>query len=384
MTAPSKSAQPALTVIEGGAGRRCTSWCDRLPGFGLRTYPSGRSSYIVQAHMNGRTRIVTVGRSSVMSERQARTLARLVLLQAYAGQSPAAERQRIRAAPSFADFVKEYWERIEPRWKASTADRNGYYRRCHLDGAFAGLFIDSIGTPEVQRWFVDVSDQSGPGAANRTLAILSAILARAETWGYRPEGSNPCRGIRRNRPRRFGRALEPAEISRLGVALAATAPQQPLAAAVVRLLLLTGCRVSEILSLEWSDVRGARLQIRDAKSGPRTVWLGEEARSILNSLPRTKEQQAVFFNCATGRPLTTPKRYWRKVQRMAELPPTRLHDLRHSFASHAARASETMPAIGRMLGHRRTASTARYTHLDDAGLIEAAELVGGCILEVMQ
>ena len=383
VTAGTNPSRPTLSVIEGGGGRRRTIWCDRLPGFGLRTYASGRSSYIAQAHMSGRTRVVTIGRVSVMSERQARSLARLVLLQAYAGQSPADERQRVRAAPAFPDFMKEYWQRIEPRWKPSTANRNQYYRRCHLDGAFAGQFIDAIGAPDVQRWFVGVSDNAGPGAANRTLAILSAMFARAEAWGYRPEGSNPCRGIRRNRPRRFGRALEPAEIARLGAVLDATASEQPLAAAAVRLLLVTGCRVSELLSLEWSDVRGARLQLRDAKAGPRTVWLGDEARSVLAGLPRAKEQQIVFLNAATGKATTIPKRYWSKLQRMATLPPTRLHDLRHSFASHAARGNETMPAIGRMLGHRRPASTARYTHMDDARLIEAAELVGGAILNFM-
>ena len=98
MTAPG-SAPPALTVIEGGAGRRRTIWCDRLPGFGCRTYQSGRSSYIVQANMSGKTRVVTIGRTTVLSEREARSVARLVLLQSYAGQNPAAERQRVRTGP---------------------------------------------------------------------------------------------------------------------------------------------------------------------------------------------------------------------------------------------------------------------------------------------
>ena len=149
VTAGTNPSRPTLSVIEGGGGRRRTIWCDRLPGFGLRTYASGRSSYIAQAHMSGRTRVVTIGRVSVMSGAQARSLARLVLLQAYAGQSPADERQRVRAAPAFPDFMKEYWQRIEPRWKPSTANRNQYYRRCHLDGAFAGQFIDAIGAPDV-------------------------------------------------------------------------------------------------------------------------------------------------------------------------------------------------------------------------------------------
>ncbi len=376
MSAPSAKAEPKLTLIEGGAGRRRTIWCERLPGFGRRFYPSGRSSYIVQAFMEGRTRIITIGRPVFMSERHARSLARLVLLQAYAGQAPVSHRKRIRAAPCFADFLKEYWQRIAPRWKASTANRNEYYRACHLERAFAGHFIDAIDTPEVQRWFVAVSDHAGPGAANRALAMLSAMFTRAEAWGYRAEGSNPCRGIRRHRPRSFGRALEPAELTRLGAALDATAEDQPLAAGVIRMLLLTGCRLSEVLSLRWSDVRGQRIELRDAKTGPRTVWLGEEARAVLDSLPRTKGQEIVFFNPETGQALTRPGRYWNKLKQLAALPPVRLHDLRHTFASHAARGSETMPALGSMLGHRRISSTARYTHLDDAHLLDAAQRVG--------
>lgn len=376
MSAPALAERPMLELIEGGGGRRRTLWCQSLPGFGLRLYASGRSSYIVQTRMGGRLRVVTIGRAALLSEHQARDLARHILLRAQTGENPADERKRCRAAPAFSAYLDEYWRRIAGRWKASTRVAHDIYRRNHLDRAFRGMTIDAIGHADVQRWFVDLSDSGGPGAANRTLEILSGMFGRAEAWGYRPEGSNPCRGLRKNRPRRFPRVLEPAELSRLGRALDRRAETRPLHAAAIRLLLLTGCRLSEILSLEWSDVRGAKVQLRDAKTGPRTVWLGDEAKATFAAIPRTNGQDAVFHDPMRRRPIRYLTYDWSEVLKDASVPPTRLHDLRHTFASYAARGSETMPMIGRLLGHRRMASTARYAKLDDLTLIDAAERIG--------
>lgn len=367
---------PLLTLIEGGAGRRRTIWCDRLPGFGIRRYASGRATYIVQSRMGGRLRVITIGSAALFSEHHARDLARHILLRAQAGENPAEVRERVRAAPAFRDYLDEYWRRIAGRWKTSTRIAHDKYRRNHLERAFPGMTIDAIGHADVQRWFTDLSDNGGPGAANRTLEILSGMFNRAEAWGYREEGSNPCRGVRRNRPRRFARALEPAELARLGAALDRSAKSHPLHVVAIRLLLLTGCRLSEILTLEWSDVRGSRVQLRDGKTGPRTVWLGDEAKATLAAVPRARGQAAVFYDPAREKPVGDISHVWREAIRDASIPPTRLHDLRHTFASHAARGSETIPMIGKLLGHSKTVSTARYAQLDDATLVAASEEVG--------
>ena len=131
-----------------------------------------------------------------------------------------------------------------------------------------------------------------------------------------------------------------------------------------------------ITSLKWSEVRGRRLLLTDSKTGPRTVWLAEAAATILPALPRREKQQYVFWNPATQRPITDIGNPWSKLRDEAGLPGVRIHDLRHSFASHAAAHSETLPMIGKLLGHADVRTTTRYAHLDDGHVIEAAQRIG--------
>jgi integrase len=268
------------------------------------------------------------------------------------------------------------------KWKPRTQETHEGYRRLHLDEAFAGKFIDEIETGDVARWFASVGERSGPGAANRALEILKALMRKAEDWGYRAEGSNPCSGIRTNRRRRCERFLSEQELARLGAALKRAEASQPVHAAAVALILLTGCRKSEIINLRWSDVRGQRLLLEDSKTGPRTVWLGKAARKLLDRTPRKPGGDVVFPLDPLGRRHALDH-FWRQLRAGAALPAVRLHDLRHSFASFAARQSETLPTIGKLLGHAKIASTARYAHLDDSSVSQAAERVGQLLRSAM-
>ena len=158
---------------------------------------------------------------------------------------------------------------------------------------------------------------------------------------------------------------------------------QPLQAIIIYLLLLTGCRRSEIVNLVWSEVRGSRLLLHDSKTGPRTVWLGDEARLLLSTLERRGSSEPVFWSKLTRRGVRDIDTFWRGVKQEAGLNGVRLHDQRHSFASHAAARSETLPMIGRLLGHAKLASTSRYAHLDDGHVLEAAERIGALIADAM-
>ena len=137
---------------------------------------------------------------------------------------------------------------------------------------------------------------------------------------------------------------------------------------------MTGCRRGEILNLTWGEVQGRKLKLTDSKTGPRIVWLGQEARAVLDGLPRGKKDELVFpFK---GQSVSAIDWFWRKLRRDAGLDDVRLHDLRHNYASLAARSSETLPMIGSLLGHRQVSTTARYAHLDDTSLLEAATEIG--------
>lgn len=365
---------------------RTTTWLGER-GLGLRRYASGRAVYIVQARMGGRTRTITIAPTSVVSEHQANMIARRVMAHAEVGLDPATERQRIRSVPRFNDFLDEYWQRWSPHWKVSTLATHGVYRRLYLDGAFPNVCIDELNELHVTKWFAVLNDETGPGAANRCLTILANMLNKAESWGYRLENTNPCQAVRPNRKRRCERFLSNVELARLGKVLAkeraGAATFKAVMASAVTLLLLTGCRHGEVANLQWADVKGNRLKLRDSKTGPRTVWLGDEARKVIDSLPRYRNVPWLFWNPSYRKPVLCLSRHWYAIRDQAGLTGVRLHDLRHTFASHAAMSKETLPMIGRLLGHRSTQSTSRYAHLDDEHVLSAVEQIGAAIARII-
>lgn len=374
-------AEIGLAGLAPERGRVCgTRWLPDAHGIGVRHYASGRSVYVVQSRMNGTARLVTIGPASVISEAQAIAVARRVLAHALVGNNPAETRKRVRAAPIWADYIEQYWHAASPRWKPSTRKAHNIYRRLYLDAAFAEMTIDSIGEPEVTRWFAKLTRQCGPDGANRCISILNAMMMKAEAWGHREAGSNPCRCIKRNRARKLERHLSAPELARLGAALAterdSADPMRRNAVAIITLLLLTGCRSSEIRNLRWSDVHGPRVKVADAKAGPRIVWLGEDARRIIDELPRLPRTRWLFPGKAGPISKSRVDTAWFEIRATADLKALRLHDLRHTFASHAAQNAETLPMISKLLGHANLNSTARYAHLDDADLINRNEQIG--------
>lgn len=374
-----------LLVPKGRA--RTTTWLGVEHGFGIRHYASGRNVYIVQTRMAGRLRTVTIGPASVLTRHQAQMVARRVIAYAQVGRDPAATRKRVRSALRFDDFLEEYWTRWSPHWKASTLETHDGYRRLYLDNVFKGVFIDEINEEHVTRWFADLNNRTSPGAANRTLEILKHLLNKAEVWGYRLDNTNPCRSVRANRRRQCERFLSVEELPRLGNALAEMrADDDPTirnAAAIIALLLLTGCRYREIASLQWQDVKGNRLHLRDSKTGPRTVWLGSAAREVIDGLPRHPKIAWLFWNYRYRRPMGSIHHIWVPLVERTGLGKLRIHDLRHTFASHAAMNKETLPMIGRLLGHANHQSTARYAHLDDEHLLDAAQQIGDAVERLM-
>jgi integrase len=376
-----------MTTPSAVRGRpRETLWLPHERGVGIRIYVSGRRVYVAQAVMGGRARTVTIGPSHTLSEAQAIAVARRVLAHAMVGHDPATTRQRVRAAPDWHPFIDEYWRTCSPRWKTSTRAANDIYRRRWLDDAFDSS-IEAIDIPQVTRWFARVTEHCGPGGANRCIGMLNAMMMKAEEWGYRIEGSNPCRSVRRNRARRIERYLSDPELARLGAALRAELAGDDLfrsaAASIIATLILTGCRRGEIVGLKWADVRGQRLQLPNAKAGPRTVWLSKEARGVIGRCQRAQKVPWVFTG--SSRPLSRNylERFWTDMRVAADLQGVRLHDLRHSFASHAVQGAETLVMIGKLLGHASIGSTARYAHLDDAGVQAANEGVGQRVAELL-
>ena len=220
--------------------------------------------------------------------------------------------------------------------------------------------------------------------ANQVADTLSAMFNVAETWGVIAEGSNPCVRLRRYPVRSRERFLTEAEFNRLGRVLSELEAEGEVsadAAAAIRLLMFTGCRRNEILRLRWEEVvleRG-EFRLRDSKTGPRTVPLSPAAAAVLSTRPRLPGNGWVIPGRTTY--LVNVHRSWCKVRARADLADVRLHDLRHSFASRALALGESLPMIGRLLGHAQVQTTARYAHLAKESVKASAERVADSIAE---
>ena len=345
----------------------------KLRGFGVRMLPSGRKRFFVHCQHRGERVWKIVGDAATMDVREARSRATAMLAAIRRGEDVSCE----TAEGLFEAVAETVFRRHERVWKSGTLYVNRCYLRNQLLPHFAGRRIADIGRDDVRNWFASL--RATPVAADRSMPVLSVIMREAEAMGLRPEGSNPCRGIRRYRRKGRERFLSDEEIRRLSATLSAHADRRPGQVAVIRLLLLTGCRKSEILTLRWSDYREGHLFLRDSKTGPRTVWLSQPARRILDALERTGPW--VFQAAQGNRPRSAEwlNRFWRRVRTETDLSGVRLHDLRHTHASLALRQGKTILAIGKLLGHRSPETTLKYTHLADTMVHEAAETVGAVL-----
>lgn len=276
--------------------------------------------------------------------------------------------------PSFETFSREVLDRYSRNWKPGTLAISRVYFRNQILPWFQRKSITAITRIDVELWMASL--HTTPAAANRSLPILSVILEQAELCGLRPRDSNPCRGIRRFPQQGRERFLNPQEMRQLGAALAAYAEKSQTCTALIKLLLLTGCRQSEIRTLRWHDYRQGSLFLTDSKTGPRRVWLSSLARDVLDSLPRTA--QWVFPAGRHDCPISTETlyRHWRALRQSCRLKELRLHDLRHNYASFALRLGESVPTIARLLGHRNSSTTLKYTHLADESVRDAVETLG--------
>ena len=345
----------------------------KLRGFGVRVSPSGRKQFFIHCQHRGERIWKIVGDAGSMSVMDARTSAAEMLKTIRRGK----EMPHAPVETLFEAVAEDAFQRHERVWKPGTLAVNRGYLRKQLLPHFAGRPIGDIDRQEVRHWFARL--RPTPVAADRSLPVLSVIMREAEAMGLRPEGSNPCRGIRRYRRKGRERFLSDEEIRRLSARLRVQEDRWPQQVAIIRLLLLTGCRKGELLTLQWRDYREGHLFLRDSKTGPRTVWLSAPARNILDGLDR--KGRWVFRAARADRPPTSGwlDCFWTGVRAEAELEDVHLHDLRHTVASLALRQGETVLAIGRLLGHRNPETTLKYIHLADAMVQDAAETVGAAL-----
>lgn len=353
------------------------AWDDELKGFGVRISPKGKKTFLIQYRAAGRTRRMKLGPYGAVTADEARNRAKTLLGDIAAGDNPAEKVNQYRKAPTVSEVCERFeTDHINVRLKKGTGrDYKSMIDKVIVPKLGAHKIID-ISRTHVSDLHHSMKDT--PYRANRVLSVLSKLFNTAEIWGLRPDGSNPCRHVKKYTEKRRERFLTREELIELGEILETAerdGTETQYVVAAFRLLILTGCRMSEIRNLKWEYVTETHLALPDSKTGARMIPLPPVARIVLESLTREKDNPYVIVGEIEGQQIQDLEKPWRRIRKSAELDDVRIHDLRHTYASNAIMAGLPLPVLGKILGHTQIQTTMRYVHLADQPVRDAADKV---------
>lgn len=383
-------------------------WDSEIKGFGVVCTPAGVKSYVLQYVIgSGRgapKKRLTIGRhGSPWTPETARGEAKRLAGQIEAGADPLAKRQTDREMPTVAELCVRYLAEGVAHKKASTIKADKARIEHHIKPLLGKKRVDQLVSGDIERMMIAVRDgktaapkpkdderppgslsRGGEGVAGQCVTLMGTLLAFAVRHKIRPD--NPAHGIKKPKVKKFERFLSQDEISALAEALRKEeATGNPYPAAAVRLLMLTGCRRSEIINLRWDQVsfEHSILLLPDSKTGKKSVYLSAPAVALLTDLPKVKGNPHVIAGALKGAPLSGLDKIWYRIRKAARLEDVRLHDLRHSFASVGVLGGLSLPVLGALLGHRNVATTERYAHLSADPIRAANEAIGARIHSAM-
>ena len=366
-------------------GRDSVYWDRAVPGFGIRVYRTGRKVYIVQTRGPAGSKRAIVGVHGTLRPEQARRRAIDMIDRIKRGEDAVVKEPA--PEPTVADLAKRYMEaHVEVNCRPNTVEGFGRIVRLYIVPELGALPVSGVGRSHVAALHHKMRDK--PYQANQTRDVLAKMFRLAEAWGMTPPRRNPALSIRRYKEHRRERFLTAKEYRRLGAVLAEADGDGsflPSAIAAMRLLLLTGCRKNEIVTLRWDDIdrTAQEIRIRDSKTGARRVPLTPAVEWVLARIVRIEGNPWVIAGRKPGAHLSNLDQAWARLRARAGLEDVRIHDCRHSFASQALASGERLPMIGALLGHCKVTTTARYAHLErdteKASAVKVARSIGADI-----
>lgn len=390
-----KRSVDAATPPESG---QAFLWDSELRGLGVRVMPSGKRTFILQYRTDdGRSRRIKLGVYGVMTVEQARREARIKLGEVAKGHDPCEQSRHSRASVTVAEVCDWYLREAEAGRligrrhipiKASTLEGDRSRIAHHIKPLLGKRRVKSLKLSDVERMQMQVFDgetavkrmggrggatRGGVGAAARSVSTLHSVLAHAVR--HEIIEINPAAGARRLQTKKRNRRLSESEIVRLGATFrrAEALGESRSALDCVRLLLLTGFRLSEGQQLEWSWVSLDRQEVDfpDTKSGRQVRALGGAAVELLAAQSTSEWSRYVFPSDIVDKPITTTPACLARLCHLADIDRITPHVLRHTYASVAADLGFTELTIAALLGHSARGITQAYIHIDDAAKLAA-------------
>ncbi len=360
--------------------------CSQLKGFGCRKQKTS-VIFFVQTSIDGKQRFITLGKFGPLTVADARKQAQKILGQVASGIDPTEAIKAHKANPFMADALDDWIKLHGPKLRPRTLEEYKRLIRLHIKPALGNKKVNSVTAVDINKLHASMADK--PRAANFALAVLNVFFNHALRNGIRTKGGNPCEGITKYKETKRERYLTDDEFRRLGAALDATEKEgghTRYVVAIIRLLILTGARLSEIKTLKWTyvDLERARLFLPESKTGNKQIILNAAAIEVIKKIPRPLPSPFVFpSQLDPNKPIYNVQKAWRAIRDVAQLTNFKLHDLRHSFASIAAGNNVSLQKIGLMLGHQQTSTTQRYSHIEKGSLQDINEAIGQQISEAM-
>jgi len=398
-------------LMKSARPNRTTFYYDEdLAGFGLYRTTTGTGTFFAEFRpvAGGSKKRLKLGRVGTLKASEAREAARRAIANAALGKDLAGNRAEERASLTVAQLLERYIDRTRDKRKAATADGYSLIARVNLIPHIGASKAGTVTRQEVQKVHTKIGQSRGKYAANRAIAVLKAAYAWGGKHGHVAEGINPASGIDRYKEQSRERYLTTSEMKAIGEAMmeaetvglpvnagdAKHAPKgqlvvmSPYATAAIRLIMLTGCRLREILNLRWSEVNLERgvLRLPDSKTGRKTVFLPTAAVDIIKGLTPIGSYVIAGESAGTKheKPRADLKRPWAAICKRAGVSGVRIHDLRHTFASIGVGGSLGLPIIGALLGHADPGTTQRYAHLADDAARRAVNIIGTEIADALR